>query len=257
MNYKRPFSIIAIAAMCIALFSTCKNDKDDAPVSYDWEPKMVLVEGGTFTMGCTDGEECLAEELPLHQVTLSSFQIAQCPVTQKLWKEVMESNPSYFGDCDDCPVETVSWDNVQEFITKLNKLTGKNYRLPTEAEWEYAARGGNQSKGYKYSGSDNIDVVGWCWENSEGKTHPVGTKTPNELGIYDMSGNVWEWCHDWYATYTEDAQTNPQGPAEGSYRVLRGGSWADSEQSCCVSCRGNLTPASRSYFYGFRLVLVP
>jgi formylglycine-generating enzyme required for sulfatase activity len=146
----------------------------------------------------------------------------------------------------------VSWDDTQEFIRKLNLQTGKSYRLPTEAEWEYAARGGNKSKGYTYAGSNVLDEVGWY---SEYKTHPVGQKQANELGIYDMSGNVWEWCGDWYDAYPFTAQTNPKGPLSGSYRVLRGGSWHDPAERCRVSYRNSIYPDFRFYFNGFRLVL--
>jgi len=255
MNQKRFFSIITIAAICMASFSACKKDsKTDKPVTYEWEPVMVFVAGGTFTMGCTDGEECFEWELPTHQVTLTNdYYIGKYPVTQAQWKAVMGDNPSYFADCDDCPVEMVSWEDVQEFITKLNGMTGKNYRLSTEAEWEYAARGGNQSKGYKYSGSDDIDTVAWYWENSERKTHSVGTKKLNELGIYDMTGNVWEWCHDWFAEYTEDPQTNPQGPAAGSSRVFRGGGWYNDADAARVSYRSSNDPNYRDGIIGFRL----
>ena len=150
-------------------------------------------------------------------------------------------------------LKNVSWNDIQEFITKLNAQTGKKFRLPTEAEWEYAARGGNQSKGYKYSGSNSISDVAWYDDNSGDKTHPVGQKTPNELGIYDMSGNVWEWCQDWYGDYSSSSQTNPTGPSSGSYRVLRGGSWNNGARNCRVSNRGSYNPDSRSYRSGFRL----
>jgi formylglycine-generating enzyme required for sulfatase activity len=193
------------------------------------EIEMVLVKGGTFTMGCTaeQGSDCFDWEKPAHKVTLSDFYIGKYEVTQAQWIAVMGSNPSRFSDCENCPVEWVSWEDVQDFIQKLNTKTGLNYRLPTEAEWEYAARGGAQSWGYKYSGSNNVDEVAWFSDNSGKKTHPVGTKKANELGIYDMSGNVWEWCYDWYGYYSSEAKTNPKGASSASLRVLRGGSWAN------------------------------
>ncbi len=165
-----------------------------------FSPQMVLVEGGTFTMGCTDEQvgDCNDDEKPAHQVTVSNFQIGKYEVTQAEWKAVMGNNPSEFKNCDHCPVHLVSWNDVQEFIKKLNQKTGKNYRLPTEAEWEYAARGGQKSNKTEFAGSQNLDAVGWYDHNSDSKPHPVGGKAPNELGIYDMSGNVWEWCADWY-----------------------------------------------------------
>ena len=217
--------------------------------------EMVRVQGGTFTMGCTSeqGGDCYDDEKPAHRVTLSDYYIGETEVTQALWEAVMGSNPSYFKD-PVLPVEHVSWDDCQTFLTKLNQLTGKTFRLPTEAEWEYAARGGNQSKGYKYSGSNTIDDVAWYYDNGGSKTHAVGTKQANELGIYDMSGNVYEWCSDRYGSYGSSAQTNPTGAATGSYRVLRGGSWDYFARGCRVSCRGYGNPGSWDSYYGLRLV---
>ena len=217
---------------------------------------MVFVEGGTFTMGATSeqGSEAYGDEKPTHSVTLSSYYIGETEVTQALWQAVMGNNPSYFKG-DNLPVERVSYNDVKEFITKLNQKTGKTFRLPTEAEWEYAARGGKESKGYKYSGSDNIDDVAWYYENSNNKTHPVKTKRPNELGIYDMSGNVWEWCSDWYGKYTSEAQTNPQGPSGGSNRVSRGGSWIINARYCRASNRYFDDLSFLYIILGFRLAL--
>ena len=187
---------------------------------------MVYVEGGTFTMGATSeqGGEYYSVEKPTHQVTLSSFSISKYEVTQEEWQAVMGSNPSRFKGAK-CPVESVSWNECQEFIRKLNNMTGKRFRLPTEAEWEYAARGGNKSMGYKYSGSNNLDIIGWYRQNSEWITHSVGQKYPNELGLFDMSGNVFEWCQDWNGDYNSNNQTNPTGYSSGPYHVFRGGSW--------------------------------
>ena len=221
------------------------------------EIEMVLVEGGTFTMGATpeQGSDACDNEKPAHKVTLDSFYIGKFPVTQRLWKAVMGSNPSDFKG-DNLPVENVSWDDVQTFLRKLNAATGKTYRLPTEAEWEYAARGGNKSQGYKYVGSNDLDLVAWYYSgNSDGTTHKVGTRFPNELGIYDMSGNVWEWCQDWYGSYSSSPQTNPKGPNSGSYRVRRGGSWFNYARDCRVSYRYSYSPVLRDYYLGFRLAL--
>ena len=248
-------------------------------LSYD---EMVKVEGGTFTMGATaeQGSDYDSDELPTHQVTLSDYYIGKYEVTQQLWEYVMSysgtcadgssmsayasdvwlgSDPSSsYGVGDYYPAYYVSYyDIVDIFLPRLNKITGRTYRLPTEAEWEFAARGGKQSKGYKYSGSDNIGDVAWYYENSGSKTHQVGTKEPNELGIYDMTGNVWEWCGDWYGSYSSSAQTNPTGPSSGSSRVLRGGSRGSDARYCRVSDRGNSAPSNRYYSYGFRVVLLP
>lgn len=217
---------------------------------------MVWVEGGTFRMGATSeqGSE-ISDEKPVHSVTLSGYYIGKTEVTQALWQAVMGSNPSYF-EGDDLPVEQVSWDDCQEFIRKLNSLTGQNFRLPTEAEWEFACRGGNNSRGYKYSGSNYIDNVAWYDGNSGDKTHPVATKSPNELGIYDMSGNVWEWCADWYGDYSSGRQTNPKGPYGGSYRVRRGGGWISDVRRCRSSNRNyGHFPTRRLISLGLRLAL--
>ncbi len=217
---------------------------------------MVWVEGGTFRMGATSeqGSDAESDEKPVHSVTLSSYYIGKTEVTQALWKAVMGSNPSDFNG-DNLPVECVSWNDCQAFIRKLNALTGQNFRLPTEAEWEFACRGGNNSRGYKYSGSNYIDNVAWYTDNSGKKTHPVATKSPNELGIYDMSGNVLEWCSDWKGDYSSGAQTNPKGPYDGSYRVYRGGSWNLIAWDCRSSNRRNSRPARRYGYLGLRLAL--
>ena len=221
-------------------------------VSFD----MVEVRGGTFRMGATSeqGSDAESDEKPVHSVTLSSYYIGKTEVTQALWKAVMGSNPSEFKG-DDLPVERVSWYDCQEFIRELNALTGQNFRLPTEAEWEFACRGGNNSRGYKYSGSNYIDNVAWYCLNSGEKTHPVASKLPNELGIYDMSGNVDEWCSDWYGGYTSGAQTNPKGPYDGSDRVYRGGSWHFIVRFCRSSVRDFNFPANRYGGLGLRLAL--
>jgi formylglycine-generating enzyme required for sulfatase activity len=234
-----------------------EQQRQAAEVARRAEPMLVYVEGGTFTMGCSSEQsDCETDEKPTHQVTLSSYYIGKYEVTQAQWEAVMGNNPSYFK-CASCPVEVVSWDDVQVFISELNNKSGKRYRLPTEAEWEYAARGGAKSQGYKYSGSNELNSVGWNKDNSGDKTHPVGQKSPNELGIYDMTGNVWEWCSDWYGGYSSGSQTNPEGVSNGSYRVLRGGSWDDNARGCRVADRRSLSPDYRGVNYGFRLVLVP
>ena len=215
---------------------------------------MVYVEGGTFTMGATSeqGSDADDNEKPIHRVTLSSYYINRYEVTQAEWKAVMGSNPSNFKG-DDLPVEQVSWNDCQTFIRKLNTLTGKNFRLPTEAEWEFAARGGNNSHGYKYSGSDDIGSVAWYIGNSVDKTHPIGHKSPNELGLYDMSGNVWEWCQDWYGDYSSSFQTNTTGILSGNC-YMRGGCYSNVVWSCRISRRLSSDPNNNeSCGFGLRL----
>jgi formylglycine-generating enzyme required for sulfatase activity len=217
---------------------------------------MVYVEGGTFKMGATyeQKNEAAKNEKPAHKVTLSSFFIGRYEVTQEEWQAVMGSNPSYFKGSKR-PVEEVSWNDCQAFIRRLNAMTGKHFRLPTEAEWEYAARGGNRSQGYKYSGSNYLNSVAWYYDNSGKTTHDVGQKSPNELGIYDMSGNVWEWCSDRYGNYSSSSQTNPTGPSYGSDRVVHGGSWNSITRGCRVSARGPAAPGVTEEDTGFRLAL--
>lgn len=218
--------------------------------------KMIPVEGGTFTMGATaeQGSDANANEKPTHQVTLSDFSIGETEVTQELWEAVMGSNPSNFSG-NQLPVECVSWNDCQTFITKLNQLTGANFRLPTEAEWEFAARGGNKSSGYKYAGSNTIGEVAWHYDNSSGTTHVVAQKSPNELGLYDMSGNVYEWCQDGYDSYSSAAQTNPTGSASSAYCIFRGGGYDSYSFSgyCRVSYRGNGKLARTAKNLGLRL----
>ena len=235
--------------------------------------KMIYVEGGTFTMGATSeqGDDAWDSEKPAHSVMLSSYSIGETEVTQALWQAVMGQKPtsdgsqwsSTYGLGNNYPAYYVSWNDCQDFIKKLNSITGENFRLPTEAEWEYAARGGNKSQGYKYAGSNTIDNVAWYWNNipsqSSGNagygTQNVATKLANELGIYDMSGNVWEWCQDRYGSYSSGSQTNPTGPVSGSRRVIRGGGWLNSARYCRVSYRINDAPEFRCSDLGLRLAL--
>jgi formylglycine-generating enzyme required for sulfatase activity len=245
MNIKKRM-IYIISALVIAVSFSGYSGR------HAGEPEMVSVRGGTFTMGSSSGEN---NEKPQHQVTLRSYNIGKYEVTQAQWMAVMGDNPSKFKGCDNCPVENVSWDDIQKFIGRLNELTGKKYRLPTEAEWEFAAREGVKKQKYEYSGSKSIDNVAWYSDNSDGKSHPVGTKAPNKLGIYDMSGNVWEWCNDRYGNYTSLQQTNPQGPSSGSDRVLRGGGWYFSASLCRVTYRDHYSQGYRDDIIGFRLAL--
>ncbi|MEZ4967804.1 MAG: formylglycine-generating enzyme family protein [Saprospiraceae bacterium] len=211
---------------------------------------MVPVEGGEFDTGDEYGDLwdwCR----PVHRVKVSDFYLGKYPVTQELWEAVMGDNPSFFKG-GQRPVEQVSWEDAQTFIKKLNEMTGERFRLPSEAEWEYAARGGRHKSPYRYAGSDKLKEVGWFGSNSHGETKPVGLKAPNELGLYDMCGNVWEWCEDWYGGsdyYQECKRTglteNPAGPKSGSLRVYRGGGCFYDAQYCRVACRYGDAPSHR------------
>ena len=238
--------------------------------------KMVKVEGGTFVMGATEeqGDDAMPGEEPAHNVTLTEpYYIGETEVTQALWQAVMGSNPSYhngvhyssdYGINLQRPVETVSWDDCQAFVAKLSELTGENFRLPTEAEWEFAARGGNSSHGYKYAGSNEIDSVAWYYDDAPTHTasepgygpQTVGTKAPNELGLYDMNGNIEELCQDWHGAYTGADQVDPTGPASGYYHVSRGGHWNSRAFLCRVSYRYFLTNyPGKNATTGLRLAL--
>ena len=235
---------------------TVSDNTISIPVKDGISIDMVRVEAGTFTMGATaEMKDPYDDEKPIHRVTLTNdYYIGKYEVTQALWKAVMGNNPSYFKG-DNLPVEKVSWDDCQEFISKMNHITGKTFRLPTEAEWEYAARGGNKSRGYQYSGSNNLSAVAWYDDNSGKKTHAVGTKQANELGIYDMSGNVREWCQDKLRVYSSSSQVNPTGANSEPYRMIRGGDYVYDARSCRSSnryCQRQDFPLS---IFGLRLVL--
>ena len=233
------------------------NNEISIPVKNGITIDMVKVEAGTFMMGATyEMQKPYDDEKPVHQVTLTNnYYMGKYEVTQSLWQVVMGSNPSKFKG-DDLPVERVSWNDCQEFISKLNSMTGRKFRLPTEAEWEYAARGGKKSRGCQYSGSSNISKVAWYDDGNSGrKTHPVGTKQANELGIFDMTGNVLEWCQDKYGLYSRSSQTNPTGAVNGSDRVSRGGNCGYDARSCVSSQRFHAPPGIRTGDFGFRLVL--
>ena len=212
--------------------------------------EFVLVQPGTFQMGSENSDR----EMPIHSVTISKpFYLGRYEVTQKQWRDVMGTNPSRYQG-DNHPVDSVSWNDAQDFIRKLNEKEGTTkYRLPTEAEWEFAARGGTQSHGYMYAGSNNETDVAVSGENAVNKSYPVGSKRPNELGIYDMSGNIYEWCSDWYGSYADSAQKDPKGPTSGTMHVLRGGSFHFGHD-CDVTVRFYYYPSSRSYVVGFRCV---
>jgi formylglycine-generating enzyme required for sulfatase activity len=247
---KMSFLKYAIIAVCMLLSGLQVSAKGIVYKVKGVKFTMVTVKGGTFPMG-NDSDE--SNDNPVHYVKLSTFSIGQTEVTQELWEAVMGSNPSDFKG-PKYPVESVSWDDCQTFIRKLNQLTGERFRLPTEAEWEYAARGGKKGKGYIYSGSNNLDEVAWYDGNS---THVVASKSPNELGIYDMSGNVWEWCNDLYADdfYSISTFYNPYGAHDGSDYVLRGGCWGGSASICSVTYRNYYVSTGTGNIIGFRLAL--
>jgi len=215
--------------------------------------EFASVEGGCFDMGSNDGDD---DEKPVHEVCVDGFYMGMYEVTQAQWEKITGFNPSRFRGADR-PVETVSWNDVQYFIQELNEKTGKTFRLPTDAEWEYAARGGKKSRGYKNAGSNDVGEVAWSRDNSGNQTHPVGHKMPNELGLYDMSGNVWEWVQDWYdgGYYANSPKDNPRGPGSGANRVLRGGSWSYNPKYVRSANRNYNDPGNRGYPLGFRLAL--
>ena len=227
----------------------------------DAEFTMSRVDAGTFTIGPVAGDKDVTpEEKPAHKVDLTgNYYIGQTEVTQELYKAVMGTNPSNFTGMKNLPVEQVSYNDAMEFCKRLSEMTGKTFTLPTEAQWEYAARGGQKAPEQPeiYAGSNNINDVTWYEENSNGKTHPVATKAPNALGIYDMTGNVFEWCLDWYGSYKGGDVTNPNGPEKGKDRVLRGGSWRGEAKNCRISYRYNYGPDHNRFNLGFRVVMLP
>ncbi len=236
---------------------TLKWDASTHTLTYgDYSYKMVYVPGGSFTMGATGqlANEADLDEKKTHRVTLSGYYIGECEVPQWLWTAVMGSNPSSFRGAT-LPVETVTWYDCQDFIQKLNSKTGASFRLPTEAQGEFAAREGKDNNNQLYSGSDELWEVGWFTDTSKGTTHPVKKKKPNALGLYDMTGNVWEWCQDWYGDYPTTSQTDPKGSSSGSKRVRRGGGWDSYARICRVSFRDSFAPTCNYYNLGLRLAL--
>lgn len=259
---------IPLVAICMLLFiqgiraqenkSVRERDSLMAISILNLDSNFIFVQGGTFQMGLPDSSLVEGGEIskPQHKVTLKSFYMLKTPVTQALWCSVMDSNPSFHKNCYTCPVENISWYDAQEFINKLNAFHKGHYRLPTEAEYEYAARGGNKSKGFIYSGSNNETDVAWFNTNSNGQSHPVGQKKPNELGLMDMSGDIWEWCSDWYGMYyyKNSPSDNPLGPANGNNKVVRGGTWSSLDEGCLIISRGAARPSSKDKCIGFRIV---
>lgn len=267
--------LVSCLACCwLSMSNTSCDDKvtEQFSLNNTFNDDFIRIEGGTYIMGCKEGRDtdCFNWERPPHQVVVDTFYLSKYEVTQAQWRQVMGSDPErlYNRGCDQCPVEGISWKDVEVFLQKLNIQTGlseqqqpQKYRLPTEAEWEYAARGGNISKGYLYSGSNDLAEVAWYFANSrkdnnygtQKTTRPVGGKKPNELGLYDMTGNVWEFCSDWYEEYQDLPQQNPSGPESGSYRVHRGGCWRSTSELCDAPSRHVLKPALSDITVGFRL----
>lgn len=272
--------VVSVTVFCTMVsFGSCSRDDDDVlrgrfnlneaktftvnGVSF----KMIPVKAGTFTMGATSEQTgACNDEKPAHQVTITKdYYMGETEVTQALWKAVTGYSPtadgyqweSSYGLDGGYPAYYISYEDVQPFISKLNSLTGETFRMPTEAEWEYAARGGSESKGYLYSGSNNLSEVAWFYDNSSRMTRPVKRRSPNELGLYDMSGNVMEWCSDWYDSsyYSVSASSDPKGPTSGSYRVIRGGGWYDKAADCRVAFRLKSEPWNYGTLSGFRLAL--
>jgi sulfatase modifying factor 1 len=254
----KKITLLLVAFFCLSLTGMCQEPNF----------QMIYVKGGQFFMGGDDqryrGED-YANERPVHRISISGFYIGKYEVTQSQWRAIMGINPpAYTGsrygnkDCDNCPVVKVTWEDVQEFIRRMNmKYPGKRYRMPTEAEWEYASRGGKYSKNYKYSGGDKLSEVGW-YGHRNGTTSPVGKKLPNELSIYDMSGNVLEWCSDWFGDeYYKGAvdMIDPKGPDNGELKVLRGGSYSEDADVCRNVHRTRMIPSTSHWDIGFRLAM--
>ena len=248
-------------------FQTLSGPQDYVESTLGLNMKMVYVEGGQFQMGATSEQsDAYSREYPVHSVTLDSYYISATEVSQAQWQAVMgttihqqasKAGYSVKSVGSDYPMCYVSWEEARAFCSELSALTGKTYLLPTEAQWEYAARGGKKSRSSQYSGSYSVDAVAWYEPNPARRQHPVGKLRANELGLYDMSGNVYEWCNDWYGSYSSNAQFNPAGPSSGSNRVLRGGSWIGSAGFCRVAFRGDLSPSHRGNVLGFRVVCLP
>lgn len=251
-------SILPLLSQAQTFTSVVSSDKNITFTMKGITFEMVYVKGGSFIMGCMSeySDNCNLEEKPSHNVKLSDFYIGMFQVTQGLWQAVMGDNPSIWKG-ENLPVERVSWNDCQTFISRLNNLSGKQFRLPTEAQWEFAARGGNKSKGFIYSGSNDPDKVAWYKNNSLSITHEVGSKLPNELGIFDMTGNVWEWCNDLYNGnyYAISPIESPEGALSGLFRVVRGGSWYTTTEFSRLTVRDSDRPDYRDIYVGLRLAL--
>ena len=256
----KTLSLLAALLLSSMFLASCGSNGYVENADCDLNMKMIYVEGGSFQMGGTaeQGKDAERNERPVHKVTLDSYYIAECEVTQAQWQKIMGNNPAHFKGANN-PVECVGWKKVEEFCVKLSRMTGKTYILPTEAQWEYAARGGQKSQGYKYSGGSIADEVAWTSDNGGRKTHAVKQKKPNELGLYDMSGNVFEFCSDWFRDdyYASSPELNPTGPSSSRFRIMRGGCWGVPPLQARVSCRWGISTRYCDSFAGFRVVCIP
>ena len=259
MNYLKQFSLslllFLLSSWCVVQAQSIALTHEQKLMLAAIETSMVSIDGGIFTMGCTSdqGSECTHDEFPIHQVQLSGFKLLKTEVTQGMWQSVMGNNPSLNKRSAQFPVENVSFTDIDKFIEALNAMSAHRYRLPTEAEWEFAARGGKNSKNTLYSGSTDAQSVSWNIGNSSNTSHIAGFKNANELGLYDMSGNVWEWCSDWYGEYHASEESDPRGAVDGTDKVIRGGSYSGSIWFCRNAIRMHYAPSYKSHFIGFRL----
>ena len=259
MNYLKQFflslRLFFLSSWCVVQAQSIALTHEQKLMIKEIETSMISIEGGIFTMGCTSdqGAECTHDEFPIHQVQLSGFKLLKTEVTQGMWQSVMGNNPSLNKRSAQFPVENVSFTDIEKFIYILNEISSHRYRLPTEAEWEFAARGGIKSKSTLYSGSNEAQSVSWNVGNSSNTSHITGYKNANELGLFDMSGNVWEWCSDWYGEYHASEESDPRGAVDGTDKVIRGGSYSGSIWFCRNAIRMHYAPSYKSHFIGFRL----
>jgi sulfatase modifying factor 1 len=259
MNYLKQFSlslrVFFLSSLCVVQAQSISLTHEQKLMLGAIETSMISIYGGVFIMGCTSdqGSECTHDEFPIHKVQLSGFKLLKTEVTQGMWQSVMGNNPSYNKRSTQFPVENVSYTEIEKFIDVLNAMSSHQYRLPTEAEWEFAARGGNKSKSTLFSGSSDAHSVSWNIGNSSNTSHIAGYKNANELGLFDMSGNVWEWCSDWYGEYRSVEESDPRGALDGTDKVIRGGSYSGSIWFCRNAIRIRYAPSYKSHFIGFRL----
>ena len=259
---KRLIAAIALLLSAGHVFGQQRDSVARVDLPEGQQMELVWVEGGTYTMGSNEArgvDKRYESTRPEHTVHVGGCYVGRYEVTQAQWRVVMGENPSHFSGNDSLPVEQVTWTDAQRFVALLSQMTGHRFRLPTEAEWEYAARGGNRADGQPYAGCDRNRLPEYAWfcVNSDGHTHPVGRLMPNTLGLYDMGGNVAEWCSDWMAPYTDSEQKDPRGPKDGDSRILRGGHYNSTSPGCAVFDRGWYVPTGKTEYYGLRVVMEP